>query len=170
MAPLMTQRYAYHLGFWPFLRPAPSRPLDACIRLMRERSMSVWEGFGFIAVYGTSVTCPPKLPKTHRFLAVCRRAASERSYPRDRSAGRIRFMGGSPGGPRSHNRSRRRAAILGPDKGENRGDRRDIPQFMLRGSGSNSWPAGSLDDARPDPFLSALSGYPPPIDFWQPFR
>ena len=95
--PLVALKLASRLGFRPFLRRAPSRPFEARARLVRAGSRSTRSGSGFIAIYGTSARYPPKPAKTHGFLACFRGASSERSYPRDWSAGRVRPVGGVAG-------------------------------------------------------------------------
>ena len=88
-APLVARKWASRLGFRPFLRRAPPRPFEARARPMSVGSRSTRGGPGFVAIYGTSARHPRKQAKTHGFLACFRGAPSERSYPRDWSAGRV---------------------------------------------------------------------------------
>ena len=90
--PLSARKWASRprrMRFWAAARWPRFYAYD---RRMRVGARGMRDGRGFVAIYGTSGPHPPKQAKLRLFLGGCVLTPSERSYPRDWSAGRAPLL------------------------------------------------------------------------------
>lgn len=165
LGPLSARKWASRLRRLRFLAAARWPRFYAYDRRTRVGAYGMRDGRGFVAIYGTSGPHPPKQAKIRLFLGGCVLTPSERSYPRDWSAGRAPLFGGAPGCPRSRSQSRGYDAISCPKNGKKGRNSRGIPHFAREVPGSESCPLDPLCYSRampsdPPPRLCATFGDP----------